>query len=289
MRELLLEVIRTGMPLALIATLFSQGLRLSPGRQLAFVRERPLLMLWSMAVVVVLVPVAALIIVMLLRPSPPVSIALAILAASPAAPYQLVNIARKGGSLVYLAALHLGLSLCAVVTVPLTLDLLADALGFKAEVAINAVARTVGTMVLLPVGVGLIVRATFPAAADRIGVPLGKIAEVLLYVLLVPVLIATSGLLLKMDLWSYLVIAVFIIVNLGMGLLLGPRDPKERTTLAMESGARNFGLAVTIAVPELQSGTSAAGADSLHHHVRPDLHDVPQVAQPADGRLTSRV
>ena len=248
MRELLLEVIRAGMPLALIATLFSQGLRLSPGRQLAFVRERPLLMLWSMAVVVVLVPVAALIIVMLLRPSPPVSIALAILAASPAAPYQLVNIARKGGSLVYLAALHLGLSLCAVVTVPLTLDLLADALGFKAEVAINAVARTVGTMVLLPVGVGLIVRATFPAAADRIGVPLGKIAEVLLYVLLVPVLIATSGLLLKMDLWSYLVIAVFIIVNLGMGLLLGPRDPKERTTLAMESGARNFGLAVTIAV-----------------------------------------
>ena len=103
-------------------------------------------------------------------------------------------------------------------------------------------------MVLLPVGAGLLVRANFPAAAERIGLPLGKVAEVLLYVLLVPVLIATSGLLLKMDLWSYLVIAVFIIVNLGMGLLLGPRDPKERTTLAMESGARNFGLAVTIAV-----------------------------------------
>jgi BASS family bile acid:Na+ symporter len=248
MRELLLEVIRAGLPLALLATLFSQGLMLTPGRQMAFIRERPLLMLWSMAVVVILVPVAALIVVVLLRPSPPVSIALAILAASPAAPFQLVNIAKKGGSLVYLTALHLSLSLCAVVTVPLTLDVLAEALGFQADVAMNAVARTVGTMVLLPVGVGLLVRATFPAAAERTGAPLGRVAEVALYVLLVPVLIATFGLLLKLDLWSYFVMAVFIIVNLGMGLVLGPHNPNERTTLAMESGARNIGLALTIAV-----------------------------------------
>jgi predicted Na+-dependent transporter len=42
--------------------------------------------------------------------------------------------------------------------------------------------------------------------------------------------------------------AVFIIVNLGMGLVLGPHNANERTTLAMESGARNIGLALTIAV-----------------------------------------
>jgi predicted Na+-dependent transporter len=40
--------------------------------------------------------------------------------------------------------------------------------------------------------------------------------------------------------------AVFILVNLAIGHLLGPNDPSERTTLAMETGARNIGLALTI-------------------------------------------
>ena len=62
------------------------------------------------------------------------------------------------------------------------------------------------------------------------------------------VLIKTSSLLLKMDIWSYVVMTIFIIVNIGLGHVLGPRDAQERTTLAMESGARNFGLAMTIAV-----------------------------------------
>jgi predicted Na+-dependent transporter len=35
-------------------------------------------------------------------------------------------------------------------------------------------------------------------------------------------------------------------VNLAIGHLLGPNDPSERTTLAMETGARNIGLALTI-------------------------------------------
>jgi predicted Na+-dependent transporter len=49
-----------------------------------------------------------------------------------------------------------------------------------------------------------------------------------------------------MPLWSYVVMAVFILVNLAIGHLLGPIDPSERTALAMETGARNIGLALTI-------------------------------------------
>jgi predicted Na+-dependent transporter len=49
-------------------------------------------------------------------------------------------------------------------------------------------------------------------------------------------------------LWSYVVMAIFIIANLVIGHVLGPRDAQERTTLAMESAARNFGLAVAIGV-----------------------------------------
>ena len=41
---------------------------------------------------------------------------------------------------------------------------------------------------------------------------------------------------------------VFIVVNIGLGHVLGPRDAQERTTLAIESGERNTGLAMTIGV-----------------------------------------
>jgi len=68
------------------------------------------------------------------------------------------------------------------------------------------------------------------------------------YVLALPILVKTSGLFLKMGLWSYVVMAIFIIANLAIGHVLGPRDAQGRTTLAMESGARNFGLAVMIGV-----------------------------------------
>ena len=246
MKEVLLDIIKTGLPLSIMAITFSQGLRLAPGQQLAFFKEHPLVMVRSLLVVLVLVPIAALAVILLLKPSPAVGIGLAILAASPAAPMQLRNIANKGGSLVYLATLHVNLALLAIITVPATLSLLSNALGFRAEVGVSAVAKTVGTAILIPVVLGFVVRFFFPKVADKIGPVLGKVGEVALYVLAIPVLVKTFGTLVKMDPWSYVVMALFVIVNLAIGHVLGPRDAQERTTLAMESGARNFGLAVTI-------------------------------------------
>jgi predicted Na+-dependent transporter len=63
-----------------------------------------------------------------------------------------------------------------------------------------------------------VMRSFFPRAADKIGPALGKVAQIAVYVLALPIHV------------------------------LGPRDAQGRTTLAMESGARNFGLAVTIGV-----------------------------------------
>jgi BASS family bile acid:Na+ symporter len=242
----MLTVIKIGLPIALIALMFAQGLKLVPGQQLAVFKERPLPMLRSLLAILVLVPLAALGIVLWLKPAPAVGVGLAILASSPAAPFQLANIAKKGGSMVYLGAIHLSVAWLAVFTVPVVLYLFSEALGFRAEFGVLGVARVVGTLILLPVGLGILVNASRPAIADRIGPPIGKIAELVLYLLLIPILVKSFDLLLKMDAWSYFVMFVFILVNLTIGHVLGPSDPKERTTLAMECGARNIGLALTI-------------------------------------------
>jgi BASS family bile acid:Na+ symporter len=248
MKEILFDIIKIGLPLSIMGTVFAQGLMLAPGQQLAFFKEHPLLMLRSLLVVLVLVPLAALAIILLLKPLPAIGIGLAILAASPAAPLQFINIAKQGGSLVYLGTLHLSLALLAIITVPAVVYLLSRALGFQAEVDALQVAKTVAQTIFIPVILGIVVRYFFPRAADKISPVLGKVAQIVVYVLALPILVMTSGLLLKMNLWSYVVIAVFIIANLAIGHVLGPRDAQGRTTLAMVSGARNFGLAVTIGV-----------------------------------------
>jgi BASS family bile acid:Na+ symporter len=137
--------------------------------------------------------------------------------------------------------------LLAIISVPAVLYLLSRALGFQAEVDAFQVAKSVGQTMLVPVALGVLFRRLLPVAANRIAPLLGKLATIALYAMLIPVLVKTFALVLEMDVWSYLVMASFMITNLALGHLLGPADAQQRTILAMESGGRNFGLALTIA------------------------------------------
>jgi BASS family bile acid:Na+ symporter len=247
MKELLAEVIRIGLPLSLMAVMFAQGLKLSLGQSLAFLKENPGLMLRSLGVVLVLVPLTALAIILLFDPAPAVMVGLALMAASPASPSQLIKFGKNAEGLAFLSSLHLSLGLLAIISVPAVLYLLSRALGFQAEVDAFQVAKSVGQTMLVPVALGVLFRRLLPVAANRIAPLLGKLATISLYAMLIPVLVKTFALVLEMDVWSYLVMASFMITNLVLGHLLGPADAQQRTILAMESGGRNFGLALTIA------------------------------------------
>ena len=74
---MLANIIRIGLPLVVMGTMFTQGLRLKLGGGLATFKDRPLVMLRSLVVVLVLVPIAALAIILLLKPSPGTVIGLA--------------------------------------------------------------------------------------------------------------------------------------------------------------------------------------------------------------------
>lgn len=171
MKVLILTILKTGLPLTVVAMMFAQGLSIIPS-QLALFKQRPLLLLRSLVVVLLLVPMAALLIVVLLKPATAVAVGLAILMSSPAAPMMLVKVPKRGGSLAYMASLHLSLALLALLTVPFTLELLSKALGFQAEVGVVAVARVVGMTILLPVCLGILIRAFFPNVGAAVGPPL---------------------------------------------------------------------------------------------------------------------
>jgi bile acid:Na+ symporter, BASS family len=248
MKEIIITSLKIIAPLAVAFIVFAQGLKISPGQVMIYFKERPWLMLRSLAAVLVVVPAAALAIILVLQPSREVVVGLAILVACPPAPLMLKATPNLGkGSAAYMASLHLSLAVLAFITVPIILDLLSMALGFHADVDLFKMAMILGRTILIPVALGIAVRSFFPRFADTVGPKLDKVGAIGLLVVVLFALVRFFPALLKMDLWSYLVIVVVSAVALAIGHLLGPSDPHERTTLAVESGVRHPVLAITIA------------------------------------------
>jgi len=247
LRDLIIEGLRIVAPLSVALIMFAEALVIAPGKVVAAVRDRPGVMLRSLLAALVLVPAAALALILLLDPTPAVAVGIAILVACPPAPLMLKT-AKKlgGGDPAFMASLHLSLAALAVVTVPAILHALALQLGFRADVDTAALLSILAQTILLPIGLGLAVRALFPAWAARFAPLLGTVGTVGLAIVVLALSTALFPALLRMDGWSYAVIAAVGVAALAIGHWLGPKERAERTTLAVECAVRHPGLAVAI-------------------------------------------
>jgi BASS family bile acid:Na+ symporter len=151
------------------------------------------------------------------------------------------------GSAAFMASLHLSLAALAFFTVPTVLYLLSIPLGFQADVDLLKMGMILGRTILIPIALGITVRSLFPAFADSYGPKMDKVGGIMLGVVVLIVLAKFYPMLLQMDSHSYMVMAAVSVVALSIGHLLGPTDPHERTTLAVESGVRHPVLSLTIA------------------------------------------
>jgi BASS family bile acid:Na+ symporter len=248
MKEFIIPILKIIAPISVALIVFTQGLKISPRQAMIYFKERPWLMLRSLLAVLVLVPAAALAIILLLRPSPGVAVGLAILVVCPPAPLMIKATPKVGqGSGAYMASLHLSLAALAFFTVPMGLSLLSMPLGFHAEVDLLKMAVILGRTILIPIILGMAVLSFFPAFAGTIGPTLEKVGTAGLRVVVLIALAVLYPALLKMDPWSYLVMVVVVAAALAIGHWLGPHDPHERITLAVESGVRHPVLAIAIA------------------------------------------
>jgi len=244
MPEIFLTLIKAGLVVSVFLVKFGVGLNITPG-DLRFIRERPGLMLKSLVAVTVLVPIAFLIIILLVHPSRPFAVALAILAASPAAPMVVGKVKKSGGSAGYAASLQLVVTLFALISTPLVLGFLSSALDFRAEIDPYRVAKQVFVAIFLPIGMGVIVGAKLPRLGG-LGVRLVKIATFVFLATLLLILTQTAGAFLQMDLRSYLALSLTALAALAIGHLLAPKEPEMKTTLALETAMRNPALALLI-------------------------------------------
>ena len=248
MKDIILAAVKIFVPLSVALVMFTQGLGLSPTQVLNFFKERPGLILRSLVACLVLVPAAAVAIILLLKPSPGAAVGMAIMVSCPPAPLMLQTVPKMGkGSAAFMATIHLTFAALAILTVPAVLYLVSRPLGFHAEVALGHLVWTLARTILIPVGLGLILRGLVPDFADKVLPIVSRVGSILLLITYVVVLAVLFPTLSHMDPWSYLVIASVAIAALLIGHLLGPSDPHERTSMAVESALRHPAIALSIA------------------------------------------
>src|SRR5262245_38285543 len=163
MRDQIIDLLKIVAPLSVALIVFAEALGISPGRVLAFYKDRPGVVLRSLFAALILVPAAALALILVLEPARAVAVGLAVLVACPPAPLMIKAATKKGGGdPAFMASLHLALAAVAIVTVPAVLHVLAIPLGFQAGVDPVALLSIVGKTILVPIGLGLAARALFP-------------------------------------------------------------------------------------------------------------------------------
>jgi BASS family bile acid:Na+ symporter len=243
--DLILALIQTGSMVSTFAYMFSRGVETRRG-DLWYLGARPGMMVKSLFTVDILVPLIALAVIVLVRPPKATAFGLLLLAASPVAPMVLNMILKAGGSREYALGFHFVLALLAMVTTPITIELLAGLAGFHLEVSPDAVAEVVGLSILLPITAGIITGRLLPAA-KRISQPLGTFSGVVSMLLNILVFVYTYQLLLTLDIRSFLAIALMVLGALVAGHLMARGQAGEQVTLALESATGNVGLALLIA------------------------------------------
>jgi BASS family bile acid:Na+ symporter len=215
---------------------------------LLYVVRRPGLLARSLLALLVVMPIVAIVLVRTFDFARTVEIALVALAISPVPPL-LPNRERAAGAIVsYGLGLMVTLGVLSIVVVPLALELLVRVFGVPLGTSPATIARLMLTMLVGPVVIGVAIRALAPAFAARIAGPVNTLALVLLALGALVLLAATAP-----AIWALVgdgtvvALAIFIVIGLAVGHVLGGPDPESAGVLALSTACRHPIIAMTIA------------------------------------------
>lgn len=192
--------------------------------------------------------------------SPPMRVAMALMALCPSAPLAMRKVRKQGGDHALAAVVQVLAAIIAMVSIPLLAPLFPHAFDrggwLNGQVTLTLqtaweVALQVARVQVLPLVLGLALRSRQPALADRLEKSLNRIAALLILLLVVLILISASPYLLQFitgNLAGLLLMAVQVIGCLLIGrALAGGHLVRHGSTTALVTAMRNAGLALLFA------------------------------------------
>lgn len=210
--------------------------------------RRPALLVRALFSMNVIMPLLALIIVVSLELSAPLSIALVALSVSPIPPILPKKALNSGGEENYTIGLLVASASLSVILIPLTIEVFEMATGVTMQVRARDIALIMLTSVFLPLIAGMSVRALWPGFAARRTKLIALVATVLLIVACLPILFTSvRAILTLVGDGTLFALAGFAMIGLIVGHLLGGPDPDDRPVLALATSARHPAVAMAIA------------------------------------------
>lgn len=196
----------------------------------------------------VIMPMAAIATAALFALHPAVEVALVTLAVSPLPIHFPHRVAKASGDDEFAVSLLVTMALISIIVVPASLWSIGRLVALPLAIAPFTVFRIVASDVLIPVGVGALVRSRIPAVSERIVVTVTRLGTALLVIAVIPLIIrALPSMIALMGDGSVLAIALFALVGLAIGHVLGGANESHRAVLAVATASRHPAVALAIA------------------------------------------
>lgn len=243
----LAALITLGIKTSIVLTTLGVGLSATPRDALSLFRD-PGRLLRSLAAMMLIVPLFAIIVARSFELEPAVKIALGALSVSPVPPLWPRKSRLAGGDESYIIGLLVATALLSIIIVPIAVEIFQGVFSIPMQVSAGAIATVAFVTVVLPLLAGIAIRRFARRVATRAVRPVTLVATALLAVSAIPVLFKMWPAMTSLigD-GTLLTMIAFVLVGLIAGHVLGGPTQEDRSLLALASASRHPGIALAIA------------------------------------------
>lgn len=244
--------------LSLIIIMFGMGLSLST-KDFVQVFIRPKAILIGLVCQLILLPIIGFSLINTFTLSPEIAIGVIIMAACPGGPTSNLITHLANGDTALSVSLTAISSLITLISIPFIINLgLQHVLGEGTVIQLDVLATIlqVFIIVILPVALGMFLKAKKPDFALKMEKPVKKASGIFFVVVLVAIIAKERALLFSYIQQAGLVSLALNILTMGAGYLLGylfHLSLKQRISIAIEGGIQNGTLGISIATILLQN------------------------------------
>jgi len=243
MTEILETLAMLSVLVFVISSMLSMGLSLTIKQVVDPLKDAKLVIL-ALVANFILVPLVAYAITLILPLDESASIGLILLSTAAGAPFlpKLVEVAK--GNLAFSVGLMVLLMVVTIIYLPLVLPLLLSGV----EVNPWDIAKSLIIMMLIPLAVGLFIRARYEESAAKLQPTFAMAANIGILVLSVLGLVLNfSSMIALVGSLGILAAIIFIVLSLVIGYLLGGSDAGIKSVMGLGTAQRNIAAALVVA------------------------------------------
>jgi BASS family bile acid:Na+ symporter len=243
MSEIMEVIMQLSVLVFVITSMLAMGLSLTVKQIIEPLRNARLVIL-ALVANFILVPILAYLILLVIPLEQGLATGLIIMATAAGAPFlpKLAQVAK--GNMAFSVGLMTLLMVVTIIYMPIVLPLLLSGV----EVNPWDIAQSLIFMMLIPLAIGLLIKARYESIAESLQPHMSQTSTVAIVLLLVSALVLNfSAIVGLIGTGAILAILIFLIVALVLGYVLGGPEAGTRSVLGLGTAQRNLSAALVVA------------------------------------------